>query len=145
MTEIPITAQLANWRVADVMSAPIPACAGDLDVVTAARLMLDERIHAIAVMGDAPHVGEDPPVIGVLSDLDLVAALEAGGALGTLAEIADEPVLSIPSDATLNIAARQMRDERTRHLIVVAPNSGRPVGVLSTLDIIQVVTVQPNG
>ena len=142
MTEPP-RGSLANWRVSDVMSAPIRACAADIDLVTAARLMVDERIHAVAVMGDAPSPGEDPQIIGVLSDLDLVAALDAGRAEGTVGEVAGPPAHSIPSDASLSLAAHQMREVRAHHLIVVAPNSGRPVGVISTLDIAQVVTVRP--
>lgn len=142
MTELP-QGRLANWRVSDVMSAPIRACAADIDLVTAARLMVDERIHAVAVMGTAPSAGEDPPMIGVLSDLDLVSALDAGHAGGTVGEVAGPPAHSIPSDASLSLAAHQMREARAHHLIVVAPNSGRPVGVISTLDIAQVVTVRP--
>jgi CBS domain-containing protein len=142
VTEIP-QGRLANWRVGDVMSAPIRACAADIDLVTAARLMVDERIHAIAVMGEATNPGEDPPIIGVLTDLDLVSALDAGHAEGTVGEVAGPPAHSIPSDASVSLAAHQMRELRAHHLIVVAPNSGRPVGVISTLDIAQVVTVRP--
>ena len=135
--------ELAHWRVEDVMSAPIRACADDIDLVTAARLMVDERIHFLAVLG-APPAGEDEPaMVGVLSDLDLVAALEAGGPEQTVGEVAGPPAASIPSDATLDVAARDMRDGRARHLIVVAPNSGRPVGVVSTLDIAEAIAVDP--
>jgi CBS domain-containing protein len=142
VSELPAGA-LANWRVSDVMSAPIRACAADIDLVTAARLMVDERIHAVAVLGLAPGPGEDPPMIGVLSDLDLVSALDAGNAGATVGEVAGPPAHSIPSDASLSLAAHQMREARAHHLIVVAPNSGRPVGVISTLDIAQVVSERP--
>jgi len=36
-----------------------------------------------------------------------------------------------------------MRTQGTHHLIVVAANSGRPVGVVSTLDVAQVLGVTP--
>jgi CBS domain-containing protein len=35
------------------------------------------------------------------------------------------------------VAIHQMHEGRTHHLVVVAEGSGRPVGVLSTLDVAQ--------
>jgi CBS domain-containing protein len=122
------------------MSEPIRACASDIDLLSAARLMVDERIHFVAVLGPQEDPGQDPPMIGVLSDLDLVGALDAGGRARTVGEVAAPPAASIPADATLDVAARDMRAGRSHHLIVVAPNSGRPVGVVSTLDIAQALT-----
>lgn len=136
---------LAHWRVADAMSAPIRACAQDVDVVAAARLMVAARIHFLAVLEADPAPGEEPAVVGVLSDLDLVAALEAGGGERAVGDVAGPPAASIPSDATLDVAARDMREAQVRHLVVVAPASGRPVGVISTLDIAQAAVVEPTG
>ena len=126
------------------MSTPIRACAADVDLASAARLMVQERIHVLAVLGPQEEPGADPPIVGVLSDLDLVGALGVpGGAARTAGEVAGPPAESIPADATLDVAANDMRTARTHHLIVVASNSGRPVGVVSTLDIAQVLTVEP--
>lgn len=128
-------ARLAGWRVSDVMSAPIRSAAADLPLVDAARLMADERIHCLAVLAQSPGGGE-PRFLGVLSDLDLVAALDGPGAAGTVAEFAGAAMESVSADTPLGTAIHQMHETRTRHLVVVAEGSGRPVGVLSTLDVL---------
>lgn len=136
--------ELANWRVADVMSAPIRAVDAELDLASAARVMVDERIHALAVLGTAgTGEADERPIIGVLTDLDLVSALDGGDPRRPVREVAGPPAHSIPADATLDVAAHDMRVLGAHHLIVVAANSGRPVGVISTLDVAQTLGVAP--
>ena len=129
--------RIAGWRVRDVMSSPIRACAPDLPLVAAAELMAAERIHCLAVVADPVGENVDAGFLGVLSDLDLVAALDGASALGTVREFAGEPLESVSADAPLSLAVHQMHEARAHHLIVVAEGSGRPVGLLSTLDVLQ--------
>ncbi|WP_217913959.1 CBS domain-containing protein [Miltoncostaea marina] len=128
--------RLSGWRVGDVMSSPIRACAADMPLADAAELMAAERIHCLAVVAHTPD-DDEPRFVGVLSDLDLIAALDGPGAGGTVAEHASAPLESVAADAPLGTAVHQMREARTQHLVVVAEGSGRPVGVLSTLDVAQ--------
>jgi len=121
---------LADLRVGDLMSSPIRACAAGLPLPAVAELMAREHIHCVAVLAE-------DQVVGVISDLDLVQAASRDFAASTAAEAANEPLASVPVDATLATAAREMRDRRTHHLVVVDGRPPLPVGVLSTLDLVR--------
>lgn len=135
---------IAGWRVLDVMSSPIRSCAPDLPLDEAAALMAGERIHCLAVVEVPEDPAEPDRFVGVLSDLDLVVALDGPAAAATVAEIAGAPVESVAADAPLREAVHQMHEARTQHLVVVARGSGRPVGMLSTLDILHALTNAPD-
>lgn len=128
---------IAAWRVLDVMSAPIRICAPDLPLEDAAELMADERIHCLAVVDVPEDPAADDRLIGLLSALDLVAALDASSPPASVAELVTTELESVTADAPLTEAVRQMRESRIPHLVVVAKGSGRPVGLLSTLDILR--------
>lgn len=128
--------RLAGWRVGDLMSSPIRACPAGMPIGDAAELMAAERIHCLAVVAGEPD-DDGPRVIGILSDLDVIAALQGPAPTATAAEVAGAPFESVSADAPLSVAVRQMQESRAHHLVVVAEGSGRPVGVLSTLDVAQ--------
>jgi CBS domain-containing protein len=128
---------IAAWRVLDVMSAPIRLCPPDLPLQEAAELMADERIHCLAVVDVPEDPAEDDRLIGLLSALDLVAALDASSPPASVAELVTTELQSVTADAPLAEAVRQMHESRIPHLVVVAKGSGRPVGLLSTLDILR--------
>ena len=77
---------------------------------------------------------------GVISDLDLVAATtvrsvdeqQAGGS-------AMRPAATIPAEASLAAAARQMTRQGISHLVAIDPVRGTPLGVVSTLDVARAV------
>ena len=131
---------IAAWRVLDLMTSPIRTCAPDLPVLEAAGLMAAERIHCLAVVEVPEDPAQDDRFLGVLSDLDLVNALDGPAA----AELAGAPVESVAADAPLTEAVHQMHESRAQHLVVVARGSGRPVGMLSTLDVLRALTDAPD-
>jgi CBS domain-containing protein len=53
----------------------------------------------------------------------------------TAAELARRPVISVQTTAALRDAAELMMTEGTAHVVAVNPQTGHPVGILSTLDI----------
>jgi CBS domain-containing protein len=120
--------------VADVMHPGVVSCPPDFPAAVVAQMMATSHIHAVVVEGvrrDAMH-GEEL-VWGVVSDMDLVRAARAGAEGLTAADIAaTEPVTVEPSLA-LEEAARLMEEHETAHLVVV--DRGRPVGVVSSLDV----------
>lgn len=128
---------LGRVRVDQVMSAPIQACESHLPLPAVAELMASRGIHLVAVVdaaGAAPGA-----IVGVLSDLDLIAAADAGFEGRTAAQAAEESSLvSVPADAALSLAVRVMREERVHHVVAV-DTAGTPVGVLSTLDVARVL------
>jgi CBS domain-containing protein len=124
---------LAAITVGDVMHKGVLSCSADTPLSAVAELMSAKRVHCIVVAGEA-----DVPaaVWGVISDLDLVAAanvrdLDAQAAGGSAAS----PAVTIEPGDTLRRAAQLMTEHATAHLIVVDRTSGRPAGVVSTLDI----------
>lgn len=133
---------ISNWRVGDVMTTPVQTVTVDLDLASVAELMVRERIHFVVVVGPPGDDG-DTPMVGVLSDLDLVTALDGGPSTRPVGEVLGPPPHSVPADAPLRVAVHEMREERVHHLLVVAAHSGRPVGIVSTLDIAQVLAVAP--
>jgi CBS domain-containing protein len=135
---------LGRVRVDQVMSAPIQACESHLTLPAVAELMASRGIHCVAVV-DADGPAPNGSFLGVLTDLDLVAAADAGFDARTAAQAAEESSLvSVPSDAPLSLAVRVMREERAHHLVAVDA-AGTPVGVLSTLDVARVLADAPAG
>jgi CBS domain-containing protein len=57
------------------------------------------------------------------------------GVTATAGELAASDVVAVDPADTLEHAAQLMAEHDTAHLIVVSPVTGRPVGILSTLDV----------
>lgn len=126
-----LTPRWEQARVADAMRHGILSCGADSTLRDAARTMSMHHVHTIVVT--AP--GGDTPV-GVLTDTALLAALmEPGASDRTLGEVADSELETVSSDERLATAAQRMRARGTAHLVVRDANSGRPSGMLSTLDL----------
>ena len=122
-------------KVGDAMHEGVLSCSADTPLSAVAELMAAHGVHCIVVT-DA----DDLAVWGVISDLDLVAAagvrdLELQSAGGSAAT----PALAIGPGDTLQRAAQMMTEHAVAHLLVVDEESGRPVGVLSTLDVARVL------
>jgi signal-transduction protein with cAMP-binding, CBS, and nucleotidyltransferase domain len=122
-------------RVGDAMHDGVLSCSADTPLSAVAELMAAHGVHCV-VVAESDDVG----VWGVISDLDLVAAsgvrdLDAQSAGGSAAT----PALAIRPDDTLQRAAQMMTEHAAAHLLVVDDGSGKPVGVLSTLDVARVL------
>ena len=125
---------LEETRVRDAMHEGVLSCSADTPLSAVAELMAGRGVHCVVVTE-----ADDFGVWGVISDLDLVAAagvrdLDAQSAGGSAAT----PALAIRPDDTLRRAAQMMTEHAVAHLLVV-DQSGRPVGVLSTLDVARVL------
>jgi CBS domain-containing protein len=134
-----VAESLASIRVADAMHRGVVGCGPDARLATVARVMAAHRIHAVVVA-----LGEESPGWSLVSDLDVAAAVSDGRLENTTAgQLASAPNLCVAADETVARAAQLMRDYDTHHLIVVTRSSDRPVGILSTLDIADVVAELP--
>ena len=69
-----------------------------------------------------------------VSDLDLIAALPVIGER-TAGNSAVTPLLTVSLNERLDRAAQVMTESGNAHLAVIDPQTGRPAGVLSTLDV----------
>jgi CBS domain-containing protein len=122
---------LSTLPVSGAMHEGVITCDRDSPLTEVARLMSVERVHCVVV------VDEDPRrPWGLISDLDLTAAASVRGLTGqTAGGSAATPVVTVSPDESLERAAQLMTEHGVAHLVVVAPDNGRPIGVLSTLDV----------
>lgn len=126
-----LTPRIEHARVADAMRAGIFTCPADASLREAARTMALHHVHMVVVSDPA-----DGSPVGTLSDGALVAALlDSDGRELVLRDIADRDLYTISSDEPLAAAAELMRERGVAHLIVRDAASGRPSGMLSTLDL----------
>ena len=123
----------AHARVEDAMHPGVISCSPETPVREVARIISTRHIHCLVV----PSVAEPgaPAAWGLISGLDLVASAADDVEERTAGELAATEPVTVSSDDRLDRAARLMVEHRVEHLIVVGPADGRPVGVLSTLDI----------
>ena len=119
--------------VADVMTRDVIHCAPDTPLRDVARLMTDHQVHAVYVFDDADD-DESVEVWGLVSDLDLIAALPVLDDR-TAGSMAVTPLLTVSADERLDRAAQVMSESANAHLAVIDGSTGRPAGVLSTLDV----------
>ena len=126
---------LEHATVADAMHPGILSCEADATLKDVARMMATKHVHCIAVMGIAHDDSSERLVWGVISDLDVVRAGiriapdELAGAL------AQRPIITIEPTTPLREAGELMLARGVSHLLVVAPELQRPVGILSSFDI----------
>ncbi|MGB0098274.1 MAG: CBS domain-containing protein [Solirubrobacteraceae bacterium] len=125
--------QLEHIRVRDCMHPGIHTCEADASLSEVAGIMVKHRVHAVAVT-----TAGVPRPIGVVSDLDVVAAAAAGEEVIARHAAATEP-LAISANAPLDRAAQLMTEHGVSHLVVIDSAGGYPVGIVSTLDIAVVI------
>jgi CBS domain-containing protein len=129
---------LDDVLVEDAMHHGVVSCPYETALSTVAQTMAAHGVHCIVGFGDLTE--DDTQLWGVISDRDVVAAAAAGNeATRTAGDSAATEVLTIGPHETLRRAAQLMTEHDLSHLIVLEPGSGRPLGVLSTLDIARVV------
>ncbi len=133
------TSDFEALRVGDLMTIDPVVVRSDDTLETAERLLAAYRITGL------PVVDPDGHLLGVVSRTDLVPA---GGTMRTLlrenarhlrvGELMTAPAVTVPMTATLVEAARLMREHRI-HRLVTVDDAGRPIGVLSASDFVNLV------
>jgi CBS domain-containing protein len=118
-------------RVADAMHPGVIFCPPDASLRTAAAIMATNRVHAVLVTAG----GEAP--VGIVSERRLVEAAGPDADELTVASLAEDPD-TIFADEPLRLATAVMTDRGVSHLVVVDAG-GRPLGMLSALDIASVL------
>jgi CBS domain-containing protein len=127
---------LAAIAVSAAMHEGVVSCGREAPLSEVARLMSEQQIHCIVVVGENAR-----SPWGLISDLDLTAAASVRGLDGqTAGATAATPVVLVLPGETLERAAQLMTEHRVAHLVVVDPYALRPLGVLSTLDIARAAT-----
>jgi CBS domain-containing protein len=129
-----ISPAFEHATVRDAMREGVVSCAPDAPATDVARLMSTRHIHAIVVAG-VQHglAGGEHLRWAVISDNDLLRASCSDFDSLTAADIAVDAAISVAPAMPLRDAARCMADAGVSHLVVA--DEGRPVGILSTLDV----------
>lgn len=127
---------LARTHVRAVMQFGLFECEPDADLRTLARTMADRSIHAVVVPGVAGADAQRGRLAwGIVSDIELMRALQPGREPATAGELARTHAVAVLPTDTLARATQLMAEHDTAHLVVVSPETGRPVGMVSSIDI----------
>jgi CBS domain-containing protein len=134
---------LARRTVRDAMQLGLFECAPDAGLPAVASTMADKAIHCVVVAGieRRDRFGERL-AWGIVSDLDLMRGLTSGPDRLTAGELAATDIVAVDPADTLQHAAQLMAEHDTAHLVVASPQTGRPVGMISTLDIANALVAQ---
>ena len=76
---------------------------------------------------------------GIVSDLDLLEAAIESNAPVTAATLAKQPVISVRSTMSVHDAAKTMVEYGANHVVVVDPDHRVPIGILSTIDVAELL------
>jgi predicted transcriptional regulator len=148
--------RLLGLRVRDVMNGEVAALAEDLTMTEAAKLLVDQMVSG------APVVDKLGRCVGVLTATDFLhydmpqrdeppsgAGPASGKALPAVASCAADTqvaawmaraVETIRTDDSILSAARRMCGSHIHRLFVV-DDEGKPIGVVSTLDLVSAMVL----
>jgi CBS domain-containing protein len=135
--ELPVPFGTAT--VGDAMSHGVISCPAETPLRVVARMMATFGVHAIFVFEHADEREEEPRLWAVVSDLDLVAATQLDVDTLTAGATAVTPLVSVAADSSIGEAGSLMAQYGIAHLAVTDPDSRRPIGVISTLDIARAI------
>jgi len=123
---------MAHVRVHDAMHTGILTTDPTTPLRTVAKLMADQRVHAVAV-ADPDHSRRPWAII---TALDLAAAASENLDIPA-GQAAVSEVVTVSSNDALDHAAHLMVEHSLTHLVVVDAATGHPSGILSTLDVVE--------
>ena len=126
---------VARTTVGSVMHSGVVTCPPDATLRTVAGILAANRIHAVVVVSP-----DEAAPRAVVTDRDVVFG-HARGDLDRLTarDAASVPTITVRADLDLRHASEAMSRHGTTHIVVTAPGDGRPIGILSSLDIANAV------
>jgi CBS domain-containing protein len=119
-------------RVRDLMTRRLVSIDAEDTVTEAARLMERKRIHSILI-------GRGNEFSGIITDLDIISRVVSKGldpGRVKVREVMTSPLLTIGEGATIEEAAKKMREKGVRRLIVESDDG--KVGMIAESDIVRV-------
>jgi CBS domain-containing protein len=127
---------IAHLTVGDVMRRGLIMCPPDANLKTIARTMAEACVHCVFIT-DILRRNPSGEVLtwGVVSDLDLLHGLCNGAVERIASDVATTELVTVDPTDALETAVRLMTDCGTAHLVVVSSQQGRPVGMISSLDV----------
>lgn len=122
--------------VSDVMHPGVISCGPESTAGELARAMVTHHVHCIMVLGIAGALEGEHLVWGVVTDQDLLRLTDPRDIERTAEQLVRQPIISVEPTTALNDARDLMLAHGVSHVLVVDRRHQRPVGVLSSLDII---------
>jgi len=121
-------------RIKDIMHKGVITCAPDVPVQEVVRVVADTDVHAIIVV----HPPE-ATVAGIISHIDLLRLYGKDLLEYTASDIMTADVIAVAIDAPVSEAAQLMLEKGIHRLLVTedTPEGKKPIGVVSTTDIIR--------
>jgi CBS domain-containing protein len=117
--------------VRDIYHKGVIFCKPDTPLQEMVRVMADTEIHAIMV---AEREGEPP--VGVISHTDAIAHYGEDLTAVHAHDVMTGDVVSVSEDTTVEEAAKKLLETHIHRLLVVSKGN-KPLGILSTTDIIR--------
>ncbi len=121
--------------VADAMHPGILSCDAEATLTEVTRMMSTHHVHCIVVRRDAGGHQDESLAWGIVSDFDVLRAGMRQAAEDTAETLALQPVISVETSMALRDAAELMLSNAASHVVAINPETRRPVGILSTLDV----------
>lgn len=122
-------------RVRDLMSLEPVTIRNNAPLVTADRLMREFGVSGL------PVIDHEGALVGVLSRTDLMAVAGDAGIDAwqgmPVATTMTAPALTVDADAPLAEAAAKLEQHHVHRLVVIEPEGRRPIGILSTSDLVR--------
>lgn len=128
-------------KVRDIMTSPVVSCRPDLDIATAAKLMLDGRF------GTLPVVDARDRIAGIITDRDIAMAAATrhrNASHITVHEAMSARVRTCFADDEVAAVLKQMEEARVRRLPVLDAQ-GRVAGIVSVDDVVRRALDRPGG
>jgi CBS domain-containing protein len=108
----------------------------DTPLIAAAQRMTSEHVHSLVVLG--PGIASSRVAWAVLTAQDVLRNADRADEL-TAGDVASPQVLDVLPDDPLPDVARRMAAEGLTHALVGDRATGRPIGVVSSLDIAGII------
>jgi CBS domain-containing protein len=128
-----ILPRLDQIPVESVMHAGIVTCDPSAPLPAIARIFAEERIHCVVVNGIERTRAGDRLTWGIISDRDLMRALDAGDGGATAGMLAVTGLVTVDRLEPLDRAIQLMASYDVTHVLVV--ENAYPVGIVSALDV----------
>jgi CBS domain-containing protein len=125
-------ASFDNVTIRDAMHGAL-TCRPEADLSTLARILVMEGIHAVVI----EQATDAPPL--VVTDLELIRGALHGPPDARAADLARDPIATLPADSLLAEAVAKMSELDNPHLIATDADSGAPCGMISSFDVAAVV------
>ncbi len=125
----------ARALVRDAMRPLVLTCDPATPMITVAQRLAADRVHALVVLADG-GLPRRPRCL--VTDRDVLRCADRLEEL-TAAQAATGRLLEAAPDDRLADVARRMTERAASHALVLDPETGRPVGVVSTLDVAAVL------